>query len=83
MASGMKGVAELYDKLQTAANQKGVKTLGEDDIEAIINMPSLPSVNQRYVDMSLRDFANMTCKGVKPMDDRPEVETSDSELESF
>tara|TARA_B000000565_G_scaffold128599_1_gene97048 strand:+ start:756 stop:2069 length:1314 start_codon:yes stop_codon:yes gene_type:complete len=77
MASGMKGVAELYDKLQTAANQKGVKTLGEDDIEAIINMPSLPSVNQRYVDMSLRDFANMTY-GVKPMDDRPEVETSDS-----
>jgi hypothetical protein len=77
MASGMKGVAELYDKLQTAANQKGVKTLGEDDIEAIINMPSLPSVNQRYVDMSLREFANMTY-GVKPMDDRPEVETSDS-----
>lgn len=77
MASGMKGVAELYDKLQTAANQKGVKTLGEDDIEAIINMPSLPSVNQRYVDMSLRDFANMTY-GVKPLDDRPEVETSDS-----
>lgn len=77
MASGMKGVAELYDKLQTAANQKGVKTLGEDDIEAIINMPSLPSVNQRYVDMSLRDFANMTY-GVRPMDDRPEVETSDS-----
>ena len=77
MASGMKGVAELYDKLQTAANQKGVKTLGEDDIEAIINMPSLPSVNQRYVDMSLRDFANMTY-GVQPMDDRPEVETSDS-----
>ena len=77
MASGMKGVAELYDKLQTAANQKGVKTLGEDDIEAINNMPSLPSVNQRYVDMSLRDFANMTY-GVKPMDDRPEVETSDS-----
>ena len=77
MASGMKGVAELYDKLQTAANQKGVKTLGEDDIEAIINMPSLPSVNQRYIDMSLRDFANMTY-GVQPMDDRPEVETSDS-----
>ena len=61
---------------------KGVKTLGEDDIEAIINMPNLPSVNQRYVDMSLRDFANMTY-GVKPMDDRPEVETSDSVVESF
>ena len=77
MASGMKGVAELYDKLQAAANQKGVKTLGEDDIEAIINMPSLPSVNQRYVDMSLRDFANVTY-GAKPVDDRPEVETSNS-----
>ena len=77
MASGMKGVAELYDKLQAAANQKGVKTLGEDDIEAIINMPSLPSVNQRYVDMSLRDFANITY-GAKPVDDRPEVETSNS-----
>ena len=77
MASGMKGVAELYDKLQTAANQKGVKTLGEDDIEAIINMPSLPSINQSYVDMSLRDFANITY-GAKPIDDRPEVETSNS-----
>ena len=77
MASGMKGVAELYDKLQAAANQKGVKTLGEDDIEAIINMPSLPSVNQRYVDMSLRDFANVTY-GAKPVDERPEVETSNS-----
>jgi len=77
MASGMKGVAELYDKLQNAANQKGVKTLGEDDIEAIINMPSLPSINQSYVDMSLRDFANVTY-GAKPVDDRPEVETSNS-----
>ena len=65
MASGMTGVSELYTKLQQAANEKGVKTLGEDDIEAIINMPTIPSINPRYVDMGLKEFAQITY-GVAP-----------------
>ena len=65
MASGMTGVSELYTKLQQAANEKGVKTLGEDDIEAIINMPTIPSINPKYVDMGLKEFAQITY-GVAP-----------------
>lgn len=60
MASGMTGVTELYQKLQAAANQKGVKKLGVDDIEAIVNMPSIPLVNTSMIDMSLEDFAKRT-----------------------
>lgn len=60
ISSGMSGVKELYEKLQAAANQKGVKKLGVDDIEAIVNMPSIPTVNTSMIDMSLEDFAKRT-----------------------
>ena len=60
MASGMTGVADLYNKLQEVANSKGVKRLGVDDIEAIVNMPNIPAVNEQLVDMSLEDFAKRT-----------------------
>ena len=73
MASGINGVGELYEKLLTAANEKGVKTLGEDDIEEIVNMPSIPAINQQYIDMSLREFANKQF-GVGKIDRKKEKE---------
>ena len=66
MASGMTGVADLYKKLQEVANQKGVKRLGVDDIEAIVSMPNIPVVNESLADMSLEDFAKRTY-GVTPI----------------
>lgn len=60
MASGVTGVSELYEKLNTAAQQKGVAKLGIDDIEAIVNMPSIPAVNINLQDMSLEDYAKKT-----------------------
>jgi len=66
MASGMTGVADLYKKLQEVANQKGVKRLGVDDIEAIVSMPNIPTVNESLADMSLEDFAKRTY-GVTPI----------------
>ena len=77
MASGINGVGELYEKLMTAANQKGVRTLGEDDIEEIVNMPSIPAINQRYIDMSLREFANEQF-GLSKIDKAKEPEPSGS-----
>ena len=70
MASGFNGVTELYEKLQAAANQKGVKKLGVDDIEAIVTMPSIPTVNTDMVDMSLEEFAKRTY-GVAPIQKTP------------
>ena len=77
MASGINGVGELYEKLLTAANEKGVKTLGEDDIEEIVNMPSIPAINQRYIDLSLREFADKQF-GVGKIDRKKEKEPSGS-----
>lgn len=74
MASGMEGVAELYQKLEAAANQRGVKRLGVDDIEAIVSMPNIPSVDQSLQDIgSLEDFARQTYGAaglpMKPVED--------------
>lgn len=60
MSSGMTGITELHQKLQDAVNQKGVKTLGAADIEAIVNMPNIPAVNTEMMDGSLDDFAKRT-----------------------
>lgn len=60
MASGVTGVSELYEKLNTAAQQKGVAKLGIDDIEAIITMPSIPAVDINLQDMTLEDYAKKT-----------------------
>jgi hypothetical protein len=61
MASGMGTVQELYEKLYKAANLPGQNgRLGVDDIEAIINMPSIPAVDQSLLDMSLEDYAKKT-----------------------
>lgn len=60
MSSGMTGITELHQKLQEAVGQKGVKTLGAADVEAIVNMPSIPAVNTEMMDGSLDDFAKRT-----------------------
>ena len=60
MASGMTGIKEFYDKLAAVASQQGVKRLGVDDIEAIVTMPNIPSVNENLKDMSLAEFAKQT-----------------------
>ena len=61
MASGMGTVQELYEKLNKAANAPGQNgRLGVDDIEAIINMPSIPAVDQSLMDMSIEDYAKKT-----------------------
>ena len=75
MSSGMTGISQLYQKLLAAANQKGVRKLSEDDIEAIINMPTVPPINGQLVDMSLQDFANKTF-GVDKIDKAEEQEPS-------
>lgn len=49
--SGVAGVQTFYNNLQTAANQRGVRTLGPDDIDAIMDMPSIPPVDMSYEDM--------------------------------
>ena len=61
MASGMGTVQELYEKLYAAANAPGQNgRLGVDDVEAIINMPNIPAVDQSLMDMSLDDYARKT-----------------------
>ena len=57
LSSGMSGIKEFADKLQAAANSKGIKKLGVDDIEAIVSMPNIPTVDQSLVDMSIDEFA--------------------------
>lgn len=71
MSSGMTGITELHQKLQDAVNQKGVgKKLGAADIEAIVNMPSIPAVNTEMMDGSLDDFAKRTY-GAMPIERSP------------
>lgn len=74
MSSGIKGIDELYQKLNEAATQRGVKKLGVDDIEAIVNMPSIPNVRQDLMDMPLDEFARQTFGAAglpqKPRDDK-------------
>jgi hypothetical protein len=61
MASGMGTIKELYEKLQEAANAPGQNgKLGQDDIEAIVNMPSIPPVDKSLMDMSLEEYAKQT-----------------------
>lgn len=60
LSSGMSGIKEFADKLQAAANSKGIKKLGVDDIEAIVSMPNIPTVDQSLVDMSIDEFAKRT-----------------------
>ena len=63
MSSGMGGIQELYDKISAATQQRGVKTLGQDDIAALVEMPALPALQAQYQDMDkvdLNQFAAQT-----------------------
>ena len=63
MASGMTGVKELRDKLSKAHADAGLaagERLSMNDVEAIINMPNIPSIDQSLIDMSLEQFAKET-----------------------
>lgn len=57
MSSSMTGINDFYEKLQQAANQRGLKKLGEADIEAIMTMPVIPGVAESMADKSLEQFA--------------------------
>tara|TARA_Y100000389_G_scaffold47830_1_gene43012 strand:- start:4201 stop:5592 length:1392 start_codon:yes stop_codon:yes gene_type:complete len=60
IASGMTGVKEFRDKLAAAHAEAGLgagEKLSINDIEAVISMPNIPSIDQSLIDMSLEDFA--------------------------
>jgi len=79
MASGITGIADLYEKLQAAANTKGIKTLGVDDVDALINMPNLATVNQELVDMPLMEFAKRSY-GVQPLTTTTKPDTKEASM---
>lgn len=63
LASGMTGVQEFRDKLAKAHAEAGLSAgerLAIDDVEAIISMPNIPSIDQSLLDMSLEEFAKKT-----------------------
>ena len=81
MSSGSVGVKQFYEKLLKAANQKGVKTLGPSDIDAIIDLPEVFEVNPEYIDGSLLDFAKQTYGAqLRPDMQKAPIQTSDSML---
>ncbi len=53
--SGMNGIADFYNKLQSTVEEKGVKTLGKADIDAIVNMPNIPDVDFTFADGELAE----------------------------
>lgn len=60
MSSGMGGIQDLYNKVNQAVSQRGIKRLGEDDIQAIVSMPTIPGVMEKYQDMGIDAFAAQT-----------------------
>ena len=74
LSSGVNGIKEFHDKLQETVNEKGVKTLGEADIEAIVNMPTIPDVDFKFVDDDYDKFVRQTF-GL----DQPTVETEEKD----
>ena len=60
IASGMTGIREFRDKLAAAHAEAGLgagEKLSINDIEAVISMPNIPSIDQSLIDMSLEQFA--------------------------
>ncbi|MDB4716175.1 hypothetical protein OAF92_01260 [bacterium] len=76
MASGMTGVSELRNKLAKAHADAGLaagQTLSMNDVEAVINMPNIPDIDTKFIDMPLEQFAKetygATAKATKFKDD--------------
>ena len=79
MSSGYRGIEDFYNQLKDAAKERGVRTLSEDDIEGMINLPdTMPKINESYVDYSLQEFANRTY-GVDSLRE-PELEDTGSKF---
>lgn len=79
MSAGPAEIVTLYEKLEAAANQPGQNgRLGEADIDTLINMPALPAVDNKYIDMGLEDFAMKTYGAskdalIRPAEEQEEV----------
>lgn len=75
ISDGPAGIQDLYQKLEAAANQPGQNgMLGQADIDALINMPELPPIEQKYIDMGLESFAMQTYGASKDALIRPAEE---------
>jgi len=74
--SGMNGIADFYNKLQKTVESKGVKTLGKADIDAIVNMPSIPDVDFEFADGELAEQTRQLYGFSKPKMERGETDTS-------
>lgn len=80
IASGMTGVQEFRDKLAKAHAEAGLgagERLAIDDVEAIISMPNIPSIDQSMIDDSLENFAKQTY-GAMPIGETKPVEDDTS-----
>jgi len=62
MSSGAGGIQELYNKIDAARQQRGVTTLGKDDIAALVEMPNLPSLQAQYADIDKVDLSEFAAK---------------------
>jgi hypothetical protein len=75
IASGMTGVKEFRDKLAAAHAEAGLgagEKLSLMDVEAVISMPNIPSIDQSLIDMSLEQFAKESYGAVgeaRPVED--------------
>lgn len=81
LASGMTGIQEFRDKLAKAHAEAGLgagERLAIDDVEAIISMPNIPSIDQSLIDMSLEKFAKETY-GAVPITIEGEAEPVEKE----
>lgn len=74
LSSGMNGIKDFHDKLQAAVNEKGTKTLGKADIDALVNMPTIPDVDFQFADGEYQDFVEKTYGLGTPKVVRPEEE---------
>lgn len=81
LSSGVNGIKEFHDKLQAAAQDAGVKTLGKADIDALVNMPNIPDVDFKFADGEYQDFVQKTYGLGTPKVVRPEEE--DNLLKTF
>ena len=81
LSSGVNGIKDFHDKLQAAAQDAGVKTLGKADIDALVNMPNIPNVDFKFADDEYQDFVEKTYGLGTPKVVRPEEE--DNLLRTF
>ena len=64
--SGFDGIQKFVTNLQKAADQRGMTSLGADDIDAITDMPDLPDVNFDYDDMYKAVYGTVPTEAKSP-----------------